>query len=232
MAERPIFFPMSEGSRFVLERKFQFVWHSGFASIQKKKNINALHKAGLAAGFPHLLEVSTKSDIKLGVRLSAFNLKVRRENGAEIPLECAFQGSKVFEKGGPYVELYNFDPREAKRDDRLRSSGKLISFQLDSILFPSEPKTAFYDWIYIRALAHHEKYLRENLLNYDGFTDIEFNPEKSINCQARSCALLVSLLRKGILAEVALSPDKFIEAIKADSYSQPYSRDVNQREFL
>ena len=28
-----------------------------------------------------------------------------------------------------------------------------------------------------------------------GFTDIEFNPERSINCQARSCALLVTLLK-------------------------------------
>jgi hypothetical protein len=30
------------------------------------------------------------------------------------------------------------------------------------------------------------------LNKYVGFTDIEFNPSKSINCQARSCALFVS----------------------------------------
>ena len=28
-----------------------------------------------------------------------------------------------------------------------------------------------------------------NILGFNIFTDIEFNPQKSINCQARSCAL-------------------------------------------
>ena len=39
--------------------------------------------------------------------------------------------------------------------------------------------------------------IAEKLLDYDGFTDIVFNPQKSINCQARSCAIYVGMKRKG-----------------------------------
>jgi hypothetical protein len=41
--------------------------------------------------------------------------------------------------------------------------------------------------------------LIEKLTAYEAFTDIEFNPEKSINCQARSAALYVSLHRAGLI---------------------------------
>lgn len=40
------------------------------------------------------------------------------------------------------------------------------------------------------------------LLEYDGFTDIEFNPQKSLNCQAKAAALYVSLCRNGLLAGI------------------------------
>jgi hypothetical protein len=99
------------------------------------------------------------------------------------------------------------------------------------VVFPSEPKTAFYDWLYVRALAPHKEYLAR-LQDFAGFTDIEFNPEKSINCQARSCALFVSLCRKGLLEDALTSPTKFIETVSDDSFSQPYSDDVKQGRLL
>ena len=37
----------------------------------------------------------------------------------------------------------------------------------------------------------------EELIDYDAFTDIEFNPQKSINCQAKSAALFVGLVKQG-----------------------------------
>ena len=43
------------------------------------------------------------------------------------------------------------------------------------------------------------KELADELLQYDSFTDIEFSPEKSKNCQARAAALFVALHRKGLL---------------------------------
>ena len=53
--------------------------------------------------------------------------------------------------------------------------------------WPLIPKTAFYDWLYLSALLPHKNYLKR-LHAYKGFTDIEFNPQKSVNCQARACA--------------------------------------------
>ena len=41
--------------------------------------------------------------------------------------------------------------------------------------------------------------LASETLEYDSFTDIEFSPEKSKNCQARASALFVTLNRKGLL---------------------------------
>jgi hypothetical protein len=116
MAERPIFMPAQDAPECVKEISFNIVWNSGFASIQKKKNIVALHTAAAAAGYAPLLETSTKSEEKLGQHLSAFHLKVHSFHRGDMPLESAFQGSKVFEKGGPYTDLYYVDARTAKRD--------------------------------------------------------------------------------------------------------------------
>lgn len=51
-------------------------------------------------------------------------------------------------------------------------------------------KSFFYDFLYFRALRENlNEDEIEEFLTFDLFTDIEFNPKKSINCQARSCAL-------------------------------------------
>src|ERR1035438_4931892 len=105
MAERPIFLPTRTQDQLVREVSVQMTWHSGFAEIQKKRNILALHEAASHLGFTPLLEVSTKSGDKVGQHLSAFHLKVPSPVG-NIPLECAFQGSKVFERGGLYTDLF------------------------------------------------------------------------------------------------------------------------------
>lgn len=227
MAKRPIFMSRSDGQRLVQERQIEFEWNPGFAPIQKRKNISAMHAAAALLGVTPLLEVSTKSDSKLGQRLSAFNLPIELKDGRTIPLESAFQGSKVFENGGPFWDIYELDSRSAKHDERLRNSGKIIKFSFEGLEFPAEPKTSFYDWLYTRALRPHKEYL-ERLNDFAGFTDIEFNPEKSINCQARSCAVFVSLMKKGLLESALESPENFIATVSVDSFAQPYSSDVRQ----
>lgn len=163
-------------------------------------------------GYDPILEISTKSDEKLGRHLSAFHLKVPSPRGP-IPLESAYQGSKVFERGGPFHDLYAANAREAKRDPRLKTAGRLIGFDYDGLHFPTEPKTAFYDWLYITAIFEHREWLRSRLAKFAGFTDIEFNPERSVNCQARSCALFVSLMVAGLLDAAVQSPHAFIATI-------------------
>ncbi|MDZ4064035.1 MAG: hypothetical protein U1E22_05135 [Coriobacteriia bacterium] len=204
-----------------------FVWSPGLAVSQKLKNVKALHEAAAERGLAPLLEVSTKSDVPLGQRLSAFNLPVELDDGTTVPLECAFQGSKVFEQGGPFRDLYFVGSREAKRDERLRTSGRIVEFRFEGFSVPVEPKAAFYDWLFARALAPHVEFL-ERLDQYAGFTDIEFNPDKSINCQARSCALFASLRRKSLVEKAIRTPQGFIETVAIDSFAQPYSDDVRQ----
>lgn len=179
MAVRPAW--KTIGKKILCEN-FSFEWNPGFAVSQKKKNIRNLH----SSINDKCLEISTKSDDELGKRLSAFNLKI---DG--ITLECVFQAAKVFENGGPYIDLLYVSPKEAKQDKRKETSGKLIGFTYNDFMWPLNPKTAFYDYLYIKAamqtLTEDEK---KELLDFNYFTDIEFNPNKSINCQARSAAIL------------------------------------------
>jgi len=226
MANRPIFIPFFTQDHLVKEINFEFKWNSGFAPVQKKKNIAALHESAKNFGFTPLLEVSSKSEILLGQRLSAFNLKIETEIG-KISVESAFQGSKVFEKGGPYTDLYMKTPKEAKTDHRLKSSGKLVEFDFMGSKWPIIPKTSFYDWLYIKSLYPHRDYLKK-LFKYKGFTDIEFNPKKSINCQARTCALLLSLIDLNLLEEAMKSKSKFIKIVSKDSLRKKHSEDLQQ----
>lgn len=217
MAERPIFVSRPASKQLVEEIFLQLKWHSGFAPVQKEKNIRALHEAAARAGHPNVLEVSTKSDNPRGQELSAFNLKVRNERLGEIPLECVFQGSKVFERGGPFVDLYSMDVRSARKDPRLRESGKLVAFEFDGTRWPLEPKTVFYDWLYVGSI-YLDRDRSQELLQYSGFSDIEFNPARSINCQARSVALFLSLMKRGELSEAANSASGFLRIIRFSNY--------------
>jgi hypothetical protein len=228
MAERPVFIPVSGSQELVKEIFFNLAWNPGFAPVQKKKNVMALHEAAARSGWTSLLEISSKSEEKLGQHLSAFHLKVRAENLGEIKLECAFQGSKVFEKGGPYTDLYLVDPKDAKRDPRLQESGRLTGFRFKDFSFALEPKTIFYDWLYVNAIYPHREWL-ERLYKYEGFTDIEFNPSKSINCQARSCALFVSLMKNNLLHQAVASPQVFTDLISRYDY-HPHLRNGNGQE--
>lgn len=231
MAERPVFIPVEGSRELVKECYFDIKWNPGFAPIQKKKNIAALHAAAAKTGCSPVLEISSKSDERLGQHLSAFHLKVRDARAAEIRLEAAFQGSKVFERGGPFTDLYSTEGRIAKRDPRLQDSGRLTGFRFKEFSFPLEPKTIFYDWLYVNAIYPHREWL-ERLYKYAGFTDIEFNPAKSINCQARSCALFVSLMRNGQLHEAVASPDAFTDMIARYDYHPHLRQRDAQSAFL
>jgi len=229
MAERPIFVPSPDTPELVKEIFFQLEWNPGFAPIQKEKNIAALHASAGERGFSPLLEVSTKSGSPLGRHLSAFNLKVRTWEFEEIPMECAFQGSKVFERGGPYTDLYSApEAKDARHDVRLQESGKLVGFEFEGVSFPLEPKTAFYDWLYINAIFPCWKQFAA-LKQYAGFTDIEFNPYRSINCQARSCALFVALISKDVLESAIESPDAFIDVLSSSAY-RPHLAEPSKHE--
>jgi hypothetical protein len=235
MAERPIFIPTPKAATLVETRSVEFKWFPGMSVAQKQRSIDSLHGAAQTSiiGLDKILEVSSKSKDELGVALSAFNLKFTTlKHNLTLSVECAFQGSKVFENGGPYKDIYGLSSREAKKDERIKSSGRLIKFQFFNTDWELEPRTAFYDWLYINALKKQPSIVIDALLDYSGFTDIEFNPEKSINCQAYSIALFVSLYKQQLLEIATSSKASFLKTVKSAVISNAHQNNSIQRDWI
>lgn len=66
-----------------------------------------------------------------------------------------------------------------------------------------EQKSLFYDYLYILALNENNNLVMK-IINYDCFTDIEFNHKKQFASQARSCAIFKYLYNNNLV-------DKFLE---------------------
>ncbi len=203
MASRPAW---SVDGDVIISKSFEFEWNGGFAVSQKRKNINNLHNEIKEKTKTKALEISTKSEVELGQKLSAFNLKLDGYT-----LENVFQSSKVYANGGPHLDLLKVEPKDAKRDERHTTSGALKGFEYKGKMWELEPKTLFYDYIYLKSVfeTFDESELSE-LLDYDWFTDIEFNPSKSINCQARTVAILKYILQTSS-RDVLKSYEKWVE---------------------
>lgn len=215
MAARPVF-EVACNSKLFLRKNIEFQWFSGFAISQKRKSINSLHQSYLSRN-PNkkVLEISGKSENELGIKLSAFNLMMRREDKI-FSVESAFQGGKIFENGGPFTDLLDKPSIVAKKDTRLKNSGRVIGFSFFDEQFPINPATYFYNWLYINALNENYE-LSEQVVNYDAFTDIVFNPQKSLNCQAMSAAVYVSLCRQNLLNKALSNKENFLNLV----YSKP-----------
>lgn len=220
MAQRPIFLPLELDRELVEVRNVSFGWSSGMSLQQKQRSVDSLHDAARTAGVHPVLEISSKSRAEFGRSLSAFTLMLKPAGSSQaLSVECAFQGSKVFQRGGPYQDLYRARSIDAKRDERLKTSGDVIAFRFFDEEWPTEPKTAFYNWLYVSALAQQPQ-LSATLSKYAAFSDIEFNPEKSFNCQAHAAALFVSLKKRGLVEEALQSKEAFLRILGGGGYHQ------------
>lgn len=216
MAQRPVF-SISDTCPYIVENNIEFQFFSGFSLKQKQKSISSLHEAYLQIKpQSKILEISSKSENELGIKLSAFNLMIKTKSNKEYSVEMAFQASKVFENGGPYTDILEKTSKEAKIDPRLKSSGRLKYFYFDKRKFELVPMTYFYNWLYINTLNLYPD-LTNALMEYDSFTDIVFNPDKSINCQAKAATLYVSLRKKGILEQALESKDTFLNIVYGEN---------------
>lgn len=216
MINRPCFYVKEENNKISFEEvNIRFEYVNGKSSEDKKKSIINFHNAikqVIADSRP--LEVSTKSNLEIGRKLSAFNLKLKLEDNS-YSIENIYQSSKVFEKGGPYIDLLSKSPYEVKKDIRLYSSGKIVHFNLNNSIFSNVPRTFFYDYIFIKALS--EMTNLEKLLNFNIFTDIEYNPRKSSSCQARTVAMFIVLSKQNNINRF-LSDRSFALQIYKDNY--------------
>lgn len=230
MAKRPVFIPVVDGPVLVSTVYVDFEWFPGMALSQAQKSITALHAAARQTICSDMiLEISSKSKQDIGTKLSAFNLKIRTlKYNQEFSVECAYQASKVFERGGPFTDLLGKTSLEAKRDPRLNEHGRMTKFVFFGVEWQLEPRTAFYDWLYMNAL-HKQPTFAEEVLEYAAFTDIAFNPDRSINCQAYAAALYVSLSKRGILDSVFLKDQaKYLAAVSSMQVSNAHENTVDQ----
>jgi hypothetical protein len=229
VATRPIFTPSTSGKLLVWTHHVDFEWCPGMAKVQAQKSIASLHQNAIRQiGVDKVLEISSKSLDELGVALSAFNLMIKTPKGREYSLECAYQSAKVFERGGPFLDLREMRSIDAKRDPRLLQHGRLIKFSIYGADWDLQPRTAFYDWLYINVLHKHPD-LAEQVLTYRAFSDIAFNPERSINCQAYAAALYVSLHERGLLtADVLKDKETYLSVINTGVVSNAHEDTVIQ----
>lgn len=214
MASRPVFYVQKGKDGFhSAKSEVNFQYFNGLSVSQKRKCIRSLHDAFLEF-HPEcsMLEISSKSENELGVRLSAFNMMFTLKDGRKVSVERAYQAGKVFQKGGPYTDLLDKSSMDAKRDERLQNSGNIIGFELEGEKFGNKPMNAFYFWLYMKALQENKEWSDE-ILEYDAFTDIVFNPQRMLNCQAEAAAAYVAAYKNGILEKALSSYDSFLQYI-------------------
>ena len=168
MAVRPIFISTGDVLEPFVKEDISFTWVKGMSYSQKCKRRDSLaSEIAKLYDIKRWLEISTKSDKEIGVKLSAKNLVLTTSTGCNT-VENIYQSSKVLE------------------------DGQITSFKYNDCIFENEPTGMFYDYIYIYAILQNKDLINE-LVQYNIFSDIEFNPKKSINTQARAAAIFKTL---------------------------------------
>lgn len=207
MAERGVFI-CKDTYPFFEEVRVQFDWFPGFALSQQRKSQISLHSNFLAA-YPEqkVLEVSSASLYSLGAALSAMHLKKCTKAGVT-SVESAFQASRIYGihgEIGPFPDYLLLPGKECKKLVKEKSQGlHSYGYLYEGSKFhaPAHFISLFYNFLYLNALCEKEnKDVAEMLLSqgYTAFTDLA---TLSLNCQARSAAIFVSLVRNGQIGEV------------------------------
>jgi hypothetical protein len=196
----------------VVREDFEIKWVSGLSLSQKQKNIEIFHRAiseRFSVELDRILEVSTKSKTEIGRLLSSFNLKFKM-NDSEYAFESVYQSSKVFQDGlfdthqyNEWLALNGYDAK--KRSQKIKLP--LAEFRFNQRSFSLEPKTLFFDWLYIGCIEQYN--LGFLLKQYNYFTDIEFNPVKMVSTQANALCKYKWLVDHNLVEEYLQDPIKF-----------------------
>jgi hypothetical protein len=204
MAERSVFIARDEYP-FFEEVRVQFDYFQGFALSQKRKSQIGLHQ-NFSRTYPEnkVLEVSSASLYSLGSELSAMNLKKQTRNGIT-SVESAFQSSRIYGPSGeigPFPELLFTPGKECKKIVKERSQGlRSRRYRFEDLEFhaPAHFISLFYNYLYLNALCEQENQAVARQLISSGYTAFTDLATTSLNCQARSCAIFVCLVRNGLI---------------------------------
>ena len=223
MAQRPVFISIDR-TPYVAINTIEFPWVKGMAKSQARKRVLSLHEAAKDNKLKNILEISTASNTELGKSLSAFNLNVTINFGTEDEpniqthsVEAIYQSSKVGQYGskkvGPHPEWLRLTGKEVKSKIKDAKMDRISLYRYGQNAWPSAPSESFFTWLYINGLIQQDG-LIEELAQYDGFTDIYFNPKKTNNCQARAAAQAVSMYNIGKLNTIMKTRSSYLQFSK------------------
>lgn len=169
MANRPIYIATGDINNPFTEDNINFEWVYGYSYINKCKRRDSL-KSEIAKiyNIDNWLEVSSISDKDIGKRLSALNLMLTLTSNNKYSVEDIYQKSKIYK------------------------DNHIIGFKFNNTEFENTPYGMYYDYIYMVALYQNSDY-HELIKDYYLFTDLFFNPNKSLNTQARAIAIFKTL---------------------------------------
>ena len=193
MAIRPIYISTNIPDTPFMKVDISFEWIKGMSYKQKCKRRDSMLKAIANMklyNIDSVLEVSTKSNKELGVNLSALNLTIPLKSGKVKTVEEIYQASKI-----------------------LDSNNHIKEFRFHNTVFEKDPYSMYYDYIYMLGLYMHKEY-HEELSKYSIFTDIEFNPNKQLNTQARAAAIWNTLYRNN-MTKIIENQDEFKKYYKS-----------------
>lgn len=194
---------------FFKEIQVDFDWFPGFALAQKRKSQISLHQNFLRT-YPDekVLEISSASLYSLGSALSAINMSKQTKEGLTT-VESAFQSSRIYGEGkdktGPFPEYLFLPGKECKKRVKELSRGMIsYRYSFDNMFFfaPAHHISLFYDYLYLNALCEDENRNAADMLlsvGYTAFTDLA---TRSLNCQARSASIFISLVHNGLIDKV------------------------------
>lgn len=229
-AVRKVFIPLKEGNNLVEVKEVDFTWHKGMSLQVRQRSVKSFHEEIINKNIAKRpLEISSKSLDKTGIELSAFNLSGKK-NEKVFTVETVFQSSKVFkgDNNSPYRFLLYKTSKTAKKCPETKN--KIISHfkYIDDTIWDTEPKTAFYDWVYINILIRFNPELAHSIMDYDAFTDIEFNHKKSLNSQAYSVALYKALKMRGyhITIDTCGTKEKFMSILSQYDTYKPDTKSI------
>lgn len=205
---------MQQKAVFVAEERFPYFYTvlvpldipqttPGIKSMRKSK-VQSLHER-----FRHIypekkvLEVSSASEHELGrmIRSEILEKKIPSLD-IKAPVSNVYRGSCVFERGGPYPEMYEMSVQKAKSESCMKNAGSPVHYLYEGKTYPKRPRAAFYYWLYINALIENKE-LAGQVVEYDAFSDIGSSPGKKPFGAARGAAVFTALSRMGLLDKAA-----------------------------
>ena len=174
--------------------------------------------------------------MNLGCQLSAMRLLDAASHSTVV--ETMYQASKDFGEG-PSAEIGQApNGFKAKELSKARAAGRrLMGFHLAGREWPASTGTAAYDWLWCTAVM---TFLGEDALpelgRWDGFTDMFWHEGALTACQARSAAILVSLLRNTDGGDAAMppemwEPDAWIRWRRMPDKHRPTSKVLSKRNY-